>query len=134
MGRPKYLNDRPEGRSNHRTEGLAEEERRPLLTSARLSDRKHSLQSLAPLWKASLTGRPGQTLLSTPTRVSDRGCTKPLLTTLLQLTQSEPIGTNRPGMPARKGPGNGRRKVRQGTQVNRNTRDRTLCTCRTVPK
>ena len=26
MGRPKYLNDKPEGRSNHRPEGLAEEE------------------------------------------------------------------------------------------------------------
>ena len=25
MGRPKYLNDRPDGRSNHQPEGLAEE-------------------------------------------------------------------------------------------------------------
>ena len=39
MGRPKCLNDRPEGRSNHRPEGLAEEERRPLLISACFSDR-----------------------------------------------------------------------------------------------
>ena len=38
MDRPKYLNDRSEGRSNHRSEGLDEEERRPLLTLARLSD------------------------------------------------------------------------------------------------
>ena len=40
LGRPKYLNDRPEGLSNLRLEGLAEEERRPLPTPARLSDRK----------------------------------------------------------------------------------------------
>ena len=39
MGRPKYLNDRPEGRSNLRPEGLAEEEWHPLPTLARLSDR-----------------------------------------------------------------------------------------------
>ena len=39
IGQPKFLNDRPEGRSNHRLEGMAEEERRPLLTPVRLSDR-----------------------------------------------------------------------------------------------
>ena len=38
LGRPKYLDDRPEGRSNLRSEGLAEEERRPLPTPAHLSD------------------------------------------------------------------------------------------------
>ena len=38
-GRPNYLNDRPEGRSNHRPKGLAKEERRPLPTPARLSNR-----------------------------------------------------------------------------------------------
>ena len=39
MGRPKYRNDGPEGRSNHRPEGLAKEERRPLSDSGPLSDR-----------------------------------------------------------------------------------------------
>ena len=39
LGQPKYLDNRPEGRSNLRLEGLAKEERRPLLTLARLSDR-----------------------------------------------------------------------------------------------
>ena len=38
MGWPKYLNDRPEGRTNLRPEGLAEEEWHLLSTSARLSD------------------------------------------------------------------------------------------------
>ena len=33
MGRPKYLNDGAEGQSNHRPEGLAEEERHPFSTS-----------------------------------------------------------------------------------------------------
>ena len=44
MGRPKYLNSRPEGRSKFRPESLAEEEWRPLPTPARLSDRKASLR------------------------------------------------------------------------------------------
>ena len=44
MGRPKYLNDRPEGQSNLRPKGLAEEERRQLPTPAHLSDRKASLR------------------------------------------------------------------------------------------
>ena len=39
MGRPKHLNDRPEGQSNLRPEGLVEEERRPLPTPAHLFDR-----------------------------------------------------------------------------------------------
>ena len=42
-------NDRPQGRSNLRPEGLAEEERRPFLTPARLSDRKASLPTTARL-------------------------------------------------------------------------------------
>ena len=53
MGQPKYLNNRPERRSNHQSEGLAEEKWRPffdygppfrpegsLRSPARLSDRK----------------------------------------------------------------------------------------------
>ena len=64
-------------------EGLAKEERRSLPTPTRFSDRK--------AWP---------TPLLTPTRVFDRGCTEPLLTALLQLAQSEPTGTNRPGTPA----------------------------------
>ena len=39
LGRPKYLNSRPEGRSNFRSKSLAEEERRPLPTPAHLSGR-----------------------------------------------------------------------------------------------
>ena len=71
-----------------RPEGLTKEEQRSLLTLVRLRT-------------ASPTGRPGQTLLLTPTRISDRGCAKPLLTALLQLERSEPTRTNQPGMPAR---------------------------------
>ena len=44
MGRPKYLNDGPKGRSNLRPEDLAKEEWRPLPTLARLSDQKASLK------------------------------------------------------------------------------------------
>ena len=40
LGRPKYLNNRLEGRSNLRPEGLAKEKQRSLPTPARLSDRK----------------------------------------------------------------------------------------------
>ena len=79
MGRPKYLNDRPEGRSNLRPGGLAEEERRPLSDSGPPLRPEHSLQSPARLWTASLTGRPGQstTYDSDPTsltRVYKRPC------------------------------------------------------------
>ena len=80
-----------------RPKGLTEEEHR-------------SLPTLAHLQTASLTGRPDQKPLSTPTRVSDRGCIEPLLTALLQLVQSELTGTNQLRMPARRGPGNRRRK------------------------
>ena len=74
MGRPKYLNDRPEGRSNHRPEGLAEEERRPLPTPARHSDRSARF-SLQPA-----SGRPlrpeglAKTLLPTPTGDAPNPC------------------------------------------------------------
>ena len=101
MGWPKYLNDRPEGRFNHRPEGLAEEERRPFLTPAHLSDRS------ARFGLQTTSGRPlrpeglAKALLLIPTRVSDRGCTKPLLTALLRLAQSEPTVTNRPRTLAR---------------------------------
>ena len=133
LGRPKYLNDRPEGRSNLRPEGLAEKERRSLPTLARLSDRKASPPTPAHLRTASPTGRPGQTPLPTPTRVSDWGCAKPLLTALLQ------TGTIRADWDQSTGDIHSVRirkrteKVRQGTQVNRNTEVRTLYTCRTVP-
>ena len=86
LGQPKILNDRAEGKSNLRPEGLAEEERRPLPTLSRLSDRKASLRrnnARFRLWHASPTGRPSQTSLPTLTRGSDRGCTKPLLIALL---------------------------------------------------
>ena len=101
MGRPKYLNNRPEGRSNHRSEGLTKEERHPFPTPAHISDQINRFD-LQPA-----SGRPlrleglAKTPLLTPTRVSDRGCAKPLLTALLQLAHSELNGTNRLGMPAR---------------------------------
>ena len=83
MGQPKYQNDGPEGRSNHRPEGLAEEERRPLPTPVCLSDRRARF-GLQPA-----PGRPlrpkglAKALLPTLTRIFDRGCAKPLLTALL---------------------------------------------------
>ena len=100
MGRPNYLNDRPEGRSNLRREGLAEEERLPLLTLARLSDWKASPLTLAYLRTASPTGRPSQTPLPTSTHFSNREHAETLLIAPLRLAQSEPTRTNRPGMPA----------------------------------
>ena len=62
---------------------------------------ERSLWSPAHLQTASLIKRPGQTPLLTLTRVSDQGCAKPLLIALLQLAQSKPTETNRPGTPAR---------------------------------
>ena len=100
MGRPKYLNSRPEGRSKFRPESLAEEEQRPLLISAHLSDRNARF-GLQPA-----SGRPlrleglAKTPLPTPTRFSDRDCVEPLLTAPLRLAQSKPTRTNRPGTPA----------------------------------
>ena len=83
MGRPKYLNDRPEGRSNLRPEDLAEEEQRPFPILAHLSDQsaRFGLQPASgrPLRPESLAKTP----LPTPIRVSDRGYVEPLLTTLL---------------------------------------------------
>ena len=65
-----------------RPEGLAKEERRSLPTPPRFSDRKSWPKRRFRLRPVSPTGRPGQTPLLTPTRVSDRGCTEPLLTSL----------------------------------------------------
>lgn len=101
MGRPKYLNDRPKGQSNHRPKGLVEEERCPFSTLAHLFDRSAHF-GLQPTFRRPL--RPeglAKALLPTPTHVSNWGCTKPLFTALLQLAHSEPTGTNRPGMPVR---------------------------------
>ena len=101
MGWPKHLNDMPEGQSNLRPEGLAEEERRPLLTPARLSDRKALRRRNNTRFRHRPTsGRPlrleglAKTPLPTPTRFSDRECAEPLLTAPLQLAQSELTGTN----------------------------------------
>ena len=63
MGRPKYLNDRSEGRSNHRPEGLAKEEP-PASESSPPLRPERSLRSLAHLRTASPTGRPGQSTTS----------------------------------------------------------------------
>ena len=140
MGRPKHLNDRPEGQFNLRPKGLAKEERRPFLTSTRLSDQKasqrrnsahfrHRPTSKRPLLPKGLAKMP----LSTPTRFSDRECAK------TPAYSSSPTGAiradwDRPtenacSVRTRKRT----EKVRQGTQVYHNTKDRTLYTCRTVP-
>ena len=64
MGQPKYLNDRPEGRSNLRPGGLAEEEQRPLSDSGPPLRPERSLRSLARLRTTSATGRPGHSSAS----------------------------------------------------------------------
>ena len=64
--------------------------------------------------------------------IADRGYAKTLLTALLRLAQPEPTGTNRPGTPARKGPGNERRKQGKAHKSNHDTRDRTLYTYRNI--
>ena len=67
-----------------RPKGLAKEEQRSLPTLARHSN-----------WKAWPKHH-----FRTLTRVSDRGCTEPLLTALVRLAQSKPTRTNRPGTSA----------------------------------
>ena len=66
------------------------------------------------LWTVSPTGRPGKALPPTPTPHLRPGYAKTLLTALLRPAQLEPTGTNRPGTPSWKGPGNEWRKARQG--------------------
>jgi len=92
LGWPKYLNDRPEGRSNLRPEGLSKEERRPLPTMARLSDRKDSFPT--PTHLSDRKAWPNNASDSNP-RLRP-GYTEPLLTALLRLARSEPTGTDRP--------------------------------------
>ena len=78
MGQPKYQNNRPEGRSNHRPEGLTEEERRPFSNSSPPLRPERSLRSPTHLWTASLTGRPGQSTTSDSDPTSPTGvCKKP---------------------------------------------------------
>ena len=64
MGRPQYLDKRPEGRSNHQPKGLAEEERRLFSDSSPPLRPEGSLRSLARLRTASPIGRPGQNTTS----------------------------------------------------------------------
>ena len=84
MGRPMILNNRPEGRSNHRPEGLAEEKRRPFFDSGPPLRLEHSLRSPSPP-SDSLSDRKAwpKALLLTSTHVSDRGYAKTLLTARL---------------------------------------------------
>ena len=120
MGRPKYLNDRPEGRSNHRPEGLAKEERLPFSNSGPPLRPERSLRSPAHLRTASPTGKPGQSTTSDSDPTSPTGvCKDPA-------HYSSSTGTNQPGTPARKGPGNERRKQGRAHKSNHDTRDRTL--------
>ena len=106
MGRPKYLNDRPEGQSNHRPEGLAEEEQHrlvdyfgpPLRPERSLRTPAASRRPLRPEGLA-------QALLPTLTPHLRPGFAETLLTALLRLAQPEPTGAIRPGTPAQKGPG-----------------------------
>ena len=76
---------------------LASDSGPPLRPEGLAKEEQLSLPTPTHLWMTSPTARLGQTPLSTPTRVSDRGCAEPLLTALLRLPQLEPIGTNRPG-------------------------------------
>ena len=66
----------------------------PLQPKGLAKEEHHSLLALASLQTTSLTGKPVQTPLLTPTHVSNRGCTEPLLTAPLRLAQSEPTGAN----------------------------------------
>ena len=76
MSRPKYLNNRPEGRSNHRPEGLVEEERHPIFDSGPPLRPEHSLRSLAHHRMASPIGRPGQSTTSDSDPTSPTGVRK----------------------------------------------------------
>ena len=76
MGRPKYLNNRLERRFNHRPEGLAEEERRPLSDSSPPLRPERSLRSPARLRTASPTERPGQSTTSDSDPTSPTGGTQ----------------------------------------------------------
>ena len=73
MGRPKYLNNRPEGRSNHRPEGLAEEERCLFSDSGPPLRPEGSLRSPARLRMASPTERPDQNTTSDSDPTSSTG-------------------------------------------------------------
>ena len=77
MGRPKNLNNRPEGRCNHRSEGLPTRSSARFLTPAHRYDQSFhfGLQPTSgrPLRPERLAKAPPLTL----TRVSDRGCSNP---------------------------------------------------------
>ena len=76
MGRPKYLNDRLEGRSNHQLEGLTKKERHLLSNSGPPLRPERSLWSQACLQMASLTERPRKSTTSDSDPTSPTGVRK----------------------------------------------------------
>ena len=129
MGRPKYLNDRPEGRSNHRPEGLATEERCPFSNSGPPLRPERSLRSLADLRTASPTGRPGQSTTSdSDPRLRPRMRQTPTHCSSPNWRIQSRLGLTDRGRPLGKDQGtDGKRKAGRTSQ-NHNTRDRTLYT------
>ena len=129
LGRPKYQNDRPERRSNHRPEGSVEEERHLLSDFGPPLQPECSLRSQVttrcPLQPEGLTEAP----LPTLTLRLQPGYAKTLIAALLRLAELEPTRTNRSGTPAQKGSDNGWRKQGKVHKSNHDTRDHTLYTC-----
>ena len=117
MGRPKYLNNRPEGRSNHRPEGLAKEERRPFSDFGLPRQLERSLRSPACLRTAFPTGRPGRdtTFDSDPAssigvRKNPAHCSSP--TGAIRADWDQPTGDARSERTRER-----TEKARQGTQI-----------------
>ena len=124
-------NNRPEGRSSHRPEGLAEEEHRPLVDYFGPPLRpERSLRTPAASGRLLRSEDLAQALLPTLTPRLQLECAETLLTALLRLARPEPTGTIRPGTPARKESGDERRKQARAHKSNHDTRDHTLYTCR----
>ena len=130
MGRPKYLNNRLEGRFNHRPEGLAEEERCPFSIFGPPLRPERSLRSPARLKMASSTGRPGQNTTSdsdpmslTEVRQNPAHCSS--LTGAIRADWDQSTGDARSVRTRKQAD-----KARQGTQVKPRYRDRILYTCR----
>ena len=103
---------------------------RSLTTSAHLSDRSARFELQLPSDGLSNRKAWPKVLLSTPTPRLQPGFTETLLTALLRLARLGPTGAVRPGTPARKEPGDKRRKQARVHKSNHGTRDHTLYTCR----
>ena len=85
MGWPKSLNNRPEGQSSHRQEGLAEEEQRPLVDSGPPLRPERSLRTPADFGQPLRPeGLAKSTASDSNPALSDRGYAQRLLTALLR--------------------------------------------------